>query len=309
MTKTKTVNLNPVDRKSKKETHYINNEDFYKSLVKRSEEIKLIRSNDTDLSVTKADYPKVSEYIGKCFVMIANKLSGSPNFRNYSYRDEMISDGIEDCILRIDSFDVDKALWKIYQDGKEVFKANAIQEISDWFKTNKNIDISISDIQDKSGYTQSGEIEVSKECVIKFNRNPFAYFTQLCWFAAVRRIKQEQKQRDIKGSVISNSGIMDVINEQQEHDSENYQNGYLEFLQDNFSVGPNASDDTDLEEKTKIKFVRRTKLMQRKIEELEERENKTVDNYHEELDNSANIISEEFDDMTGGLFDDSELFE
>ena len=37
--------------------------------------------------------PRISNYIGECFLKIANGLSYRPNFINYTYRQEMISDG------------------------------------------------------------------------------------------------------------------------------------------------------------------------------------------------------------------------
>ena len=41
--------------------------------------------------------PPVTNYIGECFLKIATHLSYRPNFINYTYKDEMISDGIENC--------------------------------------------------------------------------------------------------------------------------------------------------------------------------------------------------------------------
>ena len=44
--------------------------------------------------------------------------------------------------------------------------------------------------------------------------NAFAYFTQITWYAFLRRIAREKKQQDIKMKFIANSGIDDfVINE------------------------------------------------------------------------------------------------
>jgi hypothetical protein len=44
--------------------------------------------------------------------------------------------------------------------------------------------------------------------------NAFAYFTQITWYAFLRRIAKEKKQQDIKMKYIANSGIEDfMVNE------------------------------------------------------------------------------------------------
>ena len=53
--------------------------------------------------------PRVSEYIGECIYKIATRLSTKPNFINYSYRDEMICDGIENCLQYINNFNPEKS--------------------------------------------------------------------------------------------------------------------------------------------------------------------------------------------------------
>ena len=55
------------------------------------------------------DKPRVSEYIGECIYKIATRLSTKPNFINYSYRDEMICDGIENCLQYINNFNGEKS--------------------------------------------------------------------------------------------------------------------------------------------------------------------------------------------------------
>ena len=81
--------------------------------------------------------PPVSNYLGECFLKIANHLSYRPNFINYTYRDDMISDGIENCLQYIHNFDPEKS------------------------------------------------------------KNPFAYFTQIIYYAFIRRIQKEKKQTHI----------------------------------------------------------------------------------------------------------------
>lgn len=51
------------------------------------------------------EVPQVPEYIGKCFVLIATNLARRPNFGGYSWRDDMIGDGIETCLKYVKSFD------------------------------------------------------------------------------------------------------------------------------------------------------------------------------------------------------------
>jgi len=82
--------------------HYINNSDFLAALVeykKLSEESKLKNSPK----------PKIPDYIGECFLKLANNLSKKPNFCMYTYKDEMVSDAIENCIMYFENFDPDKS--------------------------------------------------------------------------------------------------------------------------------------------------------------------------------------------------------
>ena len=95
--------------------------------------------------------PKVPEYIGSCFLKIATHLSYRPNFVNYMFKDDMICDGIENCLQYIDNFDPEKS------------------------------------------------------------RNPFAYFTQITYFAFLRRIQREKKQLDIKTRILEKSGFDEVF--------------------------------------------------------------------------------------------------
>lgn len=117
----------------KQTTEYVNNEKFYLEMVRYKAAVEEARKKDLPK-------PRPSEYIGECIMLIARKLSNHKNFIGYSnnYKEEMISDGIENCLLYIDNFDPDK--------------------------TNK----------------------------------PFAYFTQVIYFAFIRRLQREKKQAYIK---------------------------------------------------------------------------------------------------------------
>jgi hypothetical protein len=125
-----------------KQKHYINNEDFLRALV--DYKTKCIEAE-------KNNFPKpnIPNYIGECWMKIAEGLSHKPNFINYTYRDEMISDGIENCLMYFDNFNP----------------------------------------------------EVSK--------NPFAYFTQIIYYAFLRRIQKEKKQLYIKYKSTEQIGVLD----------------------------------------------------------------------------------------------------
>ena len=76
----------------KPKKHYINNADFCRALLDYQEAVAKAKKTET----TK---PKIPNYIGECFMKIAEGLSHKPNFINYSYRDEMVGDGIENCLM------------------------------------------------------------------------------------------------------------------------------------------------------------------------------------------------------------------
>ena len=166
---------------AKKKVHYVNNKQFLEAIVERK--LLLKEAEESDLPK-----PQVSNYLGECILKIANHLSYRPNFINYTYRDEMISDGIENSLQYIDNFDPEKS------------------------------------------------------------KNPFAYFTQIIYFAFVRRITKEKKQQKIKDRILKRSNISDMIVVQAHDDDAVYQAQYIEFL-DKYSF----SDDDDDDKKKKKK--------------------------------------------------------
>jgi hypothetical protein len=125
-----------------KTKHYINNEDFLKALIDYKVRCEEARKNGQT-------EPILPNYIGECWMKIAEGLSHKPNFINYTYRDEMISDGIENCLMYFNNFDPN----------------------------------------------------VSK--------NPFAYFTQIIYYAFLRRIQKEKKQLYVKYKATEQIGILD----------------------------------------------------------------------------------------------------
>lgn len=78
--------------------HYISNKKLYEAMVAYKETVVAAKANGTER-------PQIPNYIGECFYMIARRLATKANFASYSYSDEMISDGIEDCVRYIDTFD------------------------------------------------------------------------------------------------------------------------------------------------------------------------------------------------------------
>ena len=53
--------------------------------------------------------PVIPDYAGECFLKIAEKLSHRPNFINYAFREEMVSDGIENCVMYANNFNPEKS--------------------------------------------------------------------------------------------------------------------------------------------------------------------------------------------------------
>jgi len=123
--------------KPKKKVKYVDNQKFYEEIVKYRKQIKENREKGID-------DPPMPNYIGECIYKIADRLSMKPCFANYSFRDEMVSDGIENCILYFKDYDPD--------------------------------------------YSNNGAAATP---------NPFAYFTQIIYYAFLRRISKEEKHRYI----------------------------------------------------------------------------------------------------------------
>ena len=88
--------------KKSKGSHYVNNKEFLKAMIEWRERCAEAE-NDGKIQ------PPVTNYIGECFLKIATHLSYRPNFINYTYRDEMISDGIENCLQYVKNFNPEKS--------------------------------------------------------------------------------------------------------------------------------------------------------------------------------------------------------
>ena len=117
--------------KKPRKRNYVNNKDLLEALIKYQKDCREAEDQGEDT-------PRVPDYIGTCIFQIANRLATKPNFSGYSYKDDMISDGIENCLQYIHNFNPEKS------------------------------------------------------------QNPFAYFTQIIWYAFLRRIQKEKKQMYIR---------------------------------------------------------------------------------------------------------------
>ena len=118
--------------------HYVSNPDFLVAMVEWKEKC-------AEAAEEEMPRPAVTNYIGECFLKIATHLSYRPNFINYTYKDDMISDGIENCLQYASNFNPEKS------------------------------------------------------------NNPFAYFTQIIYYAFIRRIQKEKKQTHVKNRIVAGS--------------------------------------------------------------------------------------------------------
>ena len=128
----------------KKTAHYVDNKKFLEAMKEWKEKCR-------EAEETGEERPQISNYVGECFLKIANGLSYRPNFINYTYKEDMISDGIENCLQYIHNFNPDKS------------------------------------------------------------NNPFAYFTQIIYYAFIRRIQREKKQTHVKHRIISKADFLAFV--------------------------------------------------------------------------------------------------
>jgi len=130
--------------KKRRRNNFLDNKKFYAAIIEH-------RKACEDAELMEKPLPKIPRYIGKCFLDIAEHLSMRPNFSNYMYRQDMVMDGVENCVLYWRRFDPEKS------------------------------------------------------------KNPFSYFTTVCWYAFVRRIGKEKKQIEICDKIISKGGFEELF--------------------------------------------------------------------------------------------------
>ena len=155
--------------------HYINNKDFLTEMIKYRQSIAKAKK-------AGEKKPQIPRYVAECFMKIAENLSHKPNFLSYTFRDEMVADAIENCVMYVDNFDPSKS------------------------------------------------------------SNPFAYFTQITYFAFLRRIQKEKKQLYVKYKATESAGVLDEF-ELNENDDGTFRQFVLyenisEFIE-NYEVAKN----------------------------------------------------------------------
>ena len=92
----------PKKKKKASDADYVSNQELYDALVE-------YRKKRDDAENAGRKKPKLPDFIGECVLKIASRLSYRPNFANYPYREEMVSDAVLNCITYIDNFDPSKS--------------------------------------------------------------------------------------------------------------------------------------------------------------------------------------------------------
>jgi len=157
------LSINPKPAES---SHYVNNKEFLAALIEYRAKVDEAKEKGEEL-------PQVTNYIGDCFIKIATHLSYKSNFINYTFRDDMISDGIENCLTAAAKFDPSKS------------------------------------------------------------SNPFAYYTQIIYFAFLRRIAKEKKQQATKYKIIENLDLDSIMQNSEDTESGRQLVDYLKKQLDN----------------------------------------------------------------------------
>lgn len=84
--------------KSDPNKHYVNNKQLYKDLVEWNK-----KCNETD-----GPDPRIPDSIAGPLFKICENLSRKANFIGYTFREDMVGDGIENCLKGIKGFNCDK---------------------------------------------------------------------------------------------------------------------------------------------------------------------------------------------------------
>lgn len=191
----------------KRSIHYVNNADFSQAVVNYVTTVNEARTNNKEI-------PVVPDYVAQCFLRIAEGLSHKSNFIRYTYREEMVMDGVENCLKAISNYNIEAA-------------------------------------------TRTGK------------PNAFAYFTQIIWFAFLRRIAKEKKQQDVKLKYLTQSGLEEFLNnELGEENSQAVISSFVDTLKERIDKVKHI--DTEVKEfskKEKAK-VKRVKLADSDLSEF-----------------------------------------
>lgn len=194
-------------RQKRASIHYVNNAEFSQAVVDYVSTVNEAKQNQQTL-------PVVPDYIAQCFLRIAEGLSHKSNFIRYTYREEMVMDGVENCLKAISNYNIEAA-------------------------------------------TRTGK------------PNAFAYFTQIIWFAFLRRIAKEKKQQDVKLKYLTQSGLEEFLNnELGEENSQAVISSFVDTLKERIDKVKHI--DTEVKEfskKEKAK-VKRVKLADSDLSEF-----------------------------------------
>lgn len=173
-------------------SEYINNKEFFAAIVERKALLSNLKEGDPS--------PRISNYLGECILKIANNLASKSNFCGYSFKDEMIGDGIENVMKYFDKFDPARS------------------------------------------------------------SNPFSYYTQIIYFAYLRRIAKEKQQHILKHKIIQSvGGTLFDLQEHESGDDQEFINSYREFLK----------EVSNIEIPVKVRKVREIKLVESTCQSLE----------------------------------------
>lgn len=149
-------------------TNYVDNKLFLKEMTAYRRSVRKAKKDGLEK-------PRIPEYVGQCFMLIAENMSHKYNFLSYTFRDEMVSDAIENCVMYADNFNPRKS------------------------------------------------------------KNPFAYFSQICYYAFLRRIQREKKQLYVKYKSTELHGVLDDFDQLEDGDGNTRQfemyDNISEFIQ------------------------------------------------------------------------------
>lgn len=149
-------------------TNYVDNKLFLKEITTYRKAVRKAKKDGEPK-------PRIPEYIGQCFMLIAENMSHKYNFLSYTFRDEMVADAIENCVMYADNFNPSKS------------------------------------------------------------KNPFAYFSQIVYYAFLRRIQREKKQLYVKYKSTEMHGVLDDFDQLESEDGNTRQfemyDNISEFIQ------------------------------------------------------------------------------
>jgi hypothetical protein len=143
--------------KPKEKPHYVNNRDFSNAVVDHVTKYNAAKAEGKE----GKELPQVPDYIASCFLKICEGLSHRSNFVRYTFREELVMDGVENLLKAILNYNIESA-------------------------------------------TRTGK------------PNAFGYFTQIAWFAFLRRIAKEKGEAEMKLNYIANSGLEIFLTQENE---------------------------------------------------------------------------------------------